>query len=269
MRSESGRWYQPDTKQCVLEITGKNGKPRKPNIADAVKLGLLPSVTTVMQVKAKPGLVRWQISNAIHAALTLPKIAGETDDVWLDRIMDDAEEQAKTAAETGKDFHSAFEAYWKNGTIVTGDTATDNAVAHIAVWRKKTENLFPGVVWHAEVPYLSDFGICGTPDLVGISPNAIIVGDYKTCDLAKHKEPYSEHAMQIATGIDAMCKLHKCNPRDAFGVEFYVDRTSGEMKIHDWYPGDIKRGLAMMDACVRLWMLENRWQDRLEENSKK
>ena len=53
--SESGHWYD-DQGNPAYEIIGANGKQRNTTLRDAKKLGLLPSVTTVLGVAAKPGL---------------------------------------------------------------------------------------------------------------------------------------------------------------------------------------------------------------------
>jgi hypothetical protein len=261
--AESGRWYDPTTRKCVTEITGKNGKARKPNIADAAKLGLLPSVTTTFQVLAKPGLTTWFNKCLIEACLTLPKKDDESLDAFAIRVQADAETIAQNACATGKDFHTAAENYWKAGTLVTGDEAMDKFVAELAVWRKGIEAKFKNVRWIAEAPYIHPIlGIAGTPDLVGVSDDLLIVADYKTMNFKGDKpiEPYPEHGMQIAAGISAL--LPEYGLTKALGVEIYVDRVSGQTKFHEWLPGDIERSLDMLTHTSELWKLLNKWTER-------
>ena len=75
-QSESGHWYDKNGNPAY-EIIGANGKQRNTTLRDAKKLGLLPSVTTVIGAVAKPGLNRWLQEQAILAALTLPRLEGE------------------------------------------------------------------------------------------------------------------------------------------------------------------------------------------------
>ncbi len=77
--SESGHWYTIDGKPKYT-IVGKNGKERNTTLRDARKLNLVPSVTTILDVAAKPGLVNWQVNQGIQAALTLPRKVDETDE---------------------------------------------------------------------------------------------------------------------------------------------------------------------------------------------
>ena len=63
--SEKGHWYTLEGKP-LYTLVGKNGKERNTNLRDARKLNLVPSVTTILDVAAKPGLVNWQINQGIN-----------------------------------------------------------------------------------------------------------------------------------------------------------------------------------------------------------
>lgn len=53
-----------------VENKSKPGSYRDFNLGDARKIKALPSVTTILSLLAKPGLVRWQVEQGIKAALT-------------------------------------------------------------------------------------------------------------------------------------------------------------------------------------------------------
>ena len=103
--SESGHWYHRDGTPCY-EIEGKGGKMRPTTLRDARKLGLVPSVTSIIRLAAAPGLVNWQIEQAILASLTLPRVDGETDEQFIARVRKDAAEQALKARERGTQIHA-------------------------------------------------------------------------------------------------------------------------------------------------------------------
>jgi len=54
---------------------------RNTTVKDAREHGLLPSVTTIIACHARPALEIWKQQNAILAALTLPRIDGESEGV--------------------------------------------------------------------------------------------------------------------------------------------------------------------------------------------
>ena len=68
--SESGHWYTQEG-EPMYTIIGVNGKERNTNLRDARLLGLVPSVTTIMDLIAKPSLENWKINQALNSALTL------------------------------------------------------------------------------------------------------------------------------------------------------------------------------------------------------
>ena len=56
--SESNHWYTRDGVPRYTVI-GKNGKERATTLRDARTENLVPSVTTVLNVAAKPALTQW------------------------------------------------------------------------------------------------------------------------------------------------------------------------------------------------------------------
>ena len=56
--TESTHWYAADGTPAY-RIIGKNGKERNTTVRDARERNLVPSVTTVLGLVAKPGLNTW------------------------------------------------------------------------------------------------------------------------------------------------------------------------------------------------------------------
>jgi hypothetical protein len=84
---------------------------RSVTLRDARKLRLYPSVTNILGVLAKPALDAWKQEQAILAALTLPRIDGETTDDFARRVVSDMGEQVEKAADLGSAIHAACEVY--------------------------------------------------------------------------------------------------------------------------------------------------------------
>ena len=77
--SESNHWYTRDGVPRYT-VVGANGKERNTTLRDARKEGLIPSVTTVLNVAAKPALNQWLQRQVLLAALTLPRRPDEPED---------------------------------------------------------------------------------------------------------------------------------------------------------------------------------------------
>jgi hypothetical protein len=105
---QSGHWYTEEG-QSAHVIVGKTGKERNTTVADARKLGLLPSVTSVLGIMEKPQLTAWKIEQAIMASLTLPKEDNESLEEYAKRVVKDSKESTTRAAEHGTKMHTEME----------------------------------------------------------------------------------------------------------------------------------------------------------------
>jgi hypothetical protein len=105
---DAGHWYTEKGESAHVVI-GKNGNERNTTVADARKMGLLPSVTSVLGIMDKPQLTSWRISVAIESALTLPKSDDESLDDYARRVVEDSKQQTKKAAEHGTRMHEQME----------------------------------------------------------------------------------------------------------------------------------------------------------------
>ena len=106
--SDAGHYYYRDGRPCYT-IIGRNGKERNTNIRDARKLDLVPSVTEAMKVAARPGYEQWKYRQVAMCSLTLTRNPNETDEAFINRILSDANEQGRIAAEKGTAIHGAIE----------------------------------------------------------------------------------------------------------------------------------------------------------------
>lgn len=117
----SGHWYCPETGKACHTVPNKSkpGTFRPTTISDARKGSLLPSVTGILSVIAKPQLVLWLQEQAILAALTLPRERGEIDDAFAARVVQDSKAQVRDAADRGATLHGIAEYYLTYGKVNT------------------------------------------------------------------------------------------------------------------------------------------------------
>src|SRR2546430_6066581 len=108
--SEACHWYTKQGAPCY-EVTAQNGTMRPTTLADARKLDLVPSVTTIINSAAKPGLQQWKLQQMLLAALTLPRLGSESIEDFSQRVILDSEEEGKKAMNRGTELHAAIERF--------------------------------------------------------------------------------------------------------------------------------------------------------------
>jgi hypothetical protein len=117
----NGHWYTAEG-QSAHVVIGKNGNERNTTVADARKMGLYPSVTSILGIMDKPQLTNWKIEQAIMSSLTLPKEENETLEDYARRIVKDSRESTKKAAEHGSRMHECMENILLGRAVSTDET---------------------------------------------------------------------------------------------------------------------------------------------------
>lgn len=194
--AESAHWYTRDGQPMHTVIGSSTGRPRPTNITDARKLNLLPSVTAITRILDKPALTRWKCEQAVLAAMTTPRIEGEPDDVFIDRVLNvekQHEQEAETARNLGTDIHAAIEG------ALNGQRCSEELAAYVGAARRQLEFLKAfdsGVSRVTECVVIGD-GYAGKQDLKILGVGQTIHVDFKTTKNLP-KCAYPENAMQLA-----------------------------------------------------------------------
>ena len=183
--SEACHWYKQDGSPAY-RIEGKNGKERNTTVRDARALGLVPSVTTVLGLVAKPGLSNWLQQQVLLAALTLPRIEGESEENWLQRVMTDSKSTGRDAMDRGTMMHGVLERFYR-GEQDDYPVYVNQVDASIRIHFGHDQT------WEAERSFAFN-GFGGKVDL--IAENIVI--DFKSKDNLDKVEPYHEQIMQLA-----------------------------------------------------------------------
>jgi hypothetical protein len=117
-RSEASHWYYPDGSPChqfPYADKKRAGEMRNTTLADARKLGLVPSVTNLLNVISNPALQQWKLQQLLLAAMTLPRQNGESEEDYVERVIKDSEAYTAKTAEFGHRIHDAIDTYLSNG----------------------------------------------------------------------------------------------------------------------------------------------------------
>jgi len=193
--SQAGHWYAPDGTPRYT-IIGANGKERPTTLRDARKLGLLPSVTEIIKCAAKPGLERWKERQVMLAALTLPRLDGEDDESFCERVLTDSREQARKAAERGEALHAALERHARGGEPYAAEW-----MPHVAAAIEELAKFGISLTGNApERSFGCAIGYGGKVDLHGADATGrAFVIDFKSKDAITDKvDVYDEHGMQLS-----------------------------------------------------------------------
>ena len=169
---------------------------RATTIRDAKRLGLYPSVTSILGILAKPGLEKWKLDQVALACLRTPKQAEESEDYWCNRVRNAAFEQVEQAADLGHhDPRRARSWPWTaNPTPMTCGPYVEPVMA----WKQRS-----GIeIIEREIKLVNQaHGFAGTADvLFRYGQNGIGILDYKTRKTkpGEDVEAYDNQAMQLA-----------------------------------------------------------------------
>lgn len=240
--AESGHWYQLDGTPAYT-VKGKNGKERNTTLADARKLGLVPSVTTVLQAAAKPQLEAWKLTQLLKAQVRLPRIDGETQDEYAQRLIAASKEETISAADIGTEIHADVE------RLFLGEEPrkfADTALAVQALLYRHT-GLREG--WIAEASFACDLGYGGRIDLYHPAGWIVDVKSKSFTDPTSVRA-FDDHGMQLAA-------YRKGIPLDgAKLMNVFVSReVPGLVTFREWEEGESSRHWNMFASLLKYWQL--------------
>lgn len=238
---EGGHWYAQDGTPCYT-IVGKNGKERPTTLRDARQLGLVPSVTGIIRNAAAPALEKWKRNQVLLAALTLPRMPGEQESVWLARVEQDWQAAGRMAADKGTRIHGGIERHY------TGQAPDEDVWDYVKAAKTTVDETIGPQAWSCERSFASPLGYGGKLDL---HCDAWVV-DIKTKDgISESMTLYDEHLMQLAAyrwGVnlpDARCGI------------LYVDRLNPGARLVEATAEDLARGWSMFNALLAYWYAKN------------
>lgn len=245
----SGHWYSK-TGEPRYRIVGKNGKERNTTLRDARELDLVPSVSTILQLEAKPQLTNWLVTQGMLACLTLPRLADEDDQTFMSRAIKDSRQQASQAATRGTYLHGLLENSIRQHGLGTPDGTEEDLgyIAPVIFWLR---DHFGDYTWSVERSFACHLGYGGKLDLTGVHPTKpSVVIDYKCKDFSDpdKKLHYDEHVTQLAAYAYGLGYI---NPRC---VNLFISSTvPGLIVPVEWAADDIARGYKAFLALLSLW----------------
>ena len=249
--AESVHWYKKDGAPQYT-VKAKDGSDRPTTLRDARVMNLVPSVTTILKVAAKPGLEAWKMEQMLLAAMTLPRRVDEQESDFIARIVADSKETAKQAAERGTRIHEEVESHFAGTKSPRGWAVEEALFEHF-----KTH---PDNPWLVERSFACALGFGGKVDLHCVGNEFVkdgVVADIKTKEFSDPKDvvAYDEHLMQLAAyrvGLNL--------PHARCANVFVSVHDIKLIKIIEWSEDDLKRGWEMFQALLNFWKLKNQFR---------
>jgi hypothetical protein len=244
--AESTHWYTRTGDPMYTVPSKKDGSQRPTTLRDARERNLVPSVTTILNIAAKPGLNVWLQEQAILAALTLPRYENEPESVWLKRVVQDSKSQAREAADLGTEIHTAVQGFYE------GKKASAFPI-HVQTCTKAIESHYGARNWVAERAFAHEMGFGGKVDL---HSDGVVI-DIKTKDFSDPSKvvPYDEHLMQLAAYRVGL------GMPEARCANVFISRTNPDLAVvTKWAEEDLQRGWKMFTALLSFWQYKNQYE---------
>ena len=259
--TEAGHWYTL-TGDPAYEIVGANGKLRNTTLRDARKLGLVPSVTTIMGCADKPALNRWKLDQTLMSALTLPRIDGESLEELARRIKADAEDQANKARDIGTAIHGCIESWLKAETF--DQTYTKHVWGAMDAMRDwcGIDEIRPERSFAHPLGYGGKCDVHKKPAIDLHETHNGFVADFKSKDFTADNLPgvYENHSMQLAAYREGFeMPLARC------AIIFVSTAVPGLTHLVEVDEDELQRGWKMFCALLTYWQHKNSYRPQTEE----
>jgi len=253
-QSESGHWYTREG-ESAYSVISKTGKARPTTLRDARTNNLVPSVSGIISVAAKPGLDIWKQQNVLLAALTLPRQTGEPEQSWLERVMMDAKQSSRVAADRGTAIHAIIQSFFE-GELIPETLSMCRPV------EEAIKTHFGELLLLPELSFAHPLGYGGKADLIAKSNHSfegvcIDIKTKETEDISK-AEIYSEHGMQLAAyrqGFN-MPKARCANVFVGYKMVNGITQFTG-VKVVEHEPDSLDRYWLMFTKLLEFWQLKN------------
>lgn len=235
----SNHWYESDGTP-LYEVFKAGSKEKRPTtLADAKKLKLLPSVTTITSIMAKPAVDTWKLNIAMEHAKNLSQFQDR--DQWKNAVLAKAKNDWEAASKRGTEIHDKLENYFQKGLIDIKDEKFIVPALNMLGYE------FNGQKWISEDSFGHREGFGGKIDLYS---KAGIILDFKTKakDIVDRKSLYFDYCIQLAAyrlGLDL--PKAKC-------YNLIISTTKpGTLYLHRWSEEDLQKGLRTFRLMLSLW----------------
>lgn len=247
----ANHWYDQITGAPKYQIERSDGKGlRDVTLKDARKLKLVPSVTTVSSIIAKPQVDQWKLNQLF---LSMFQVAAckldEPQEQYKTRLFAKYQENIGKYSKIGNEVHDKLENIFTTGVVLEQDMELLLPVVELIEDRFCPEEIIP------EKSFAHKLGYGGKIDLIIKNKNRTIIIDFKTkqgAELEKIKL-YDDYAIQLAAyrqAIDPKAECYNC-----------LISVTDKVKpfISPWDEGELTRAWKMFTHLLEYWKLSNNY----------
>ena len=246
-----GHWYDANGKACHTQPKTKGDGERSTDLRDARKLSLIPSVTTILGIFAKPGLERWKMQAVGEVAFDLPRIDGESRKDFGKRCIVKQAAPVEEAADFGTEVHDAIEKYFE------GEPIPDELYTYVKPafdWKQEQGLRF---VEREKILVNTEHGFAGMVDIVCVGQNGEKgVIDWKTRKTFEGRKvtPYDFQIHQIAAYAATHWGAEAVENGEVHGANCYISSTEpGRFKPFGYSPPEIAAAWETFKAACAIW----------------
>lgn len=238
---------------------------RPTHMGDAKKLGLYPSVSSILGILAKPGLEKWKQNQVALASLRITKKGDETEKYFVGRVIEEAFKQVDDAADLGSRIHREIERFWSHDWSKPFEPDPK-----LAVYVSPVINWMIAKDIHVENPEAViinfEHGYAGTSDCPFRWKNGTGIGviDYKSRKTTPGEEieNYDGQATQIAAYGAAYWGEH--NLKYCWGANVYISTTEpGRVDLMMYKPDMLVAEFEAFKHICAIHRHFNQWDPRV------
>lgn len=261
--ASGGHWYHPDGRPCHEVANAKGTGFRNTTVADARKLGLLPSATGVTGVLDKPFLSNWSKEQVGKMAFTHPPVDGEEADSYAKRLIKLAYKQVSDSADFGTAFHETAE------DVLNGKPCPEDWKVYIdPILEWKEADGLEFIEREIVVVNLKQ-GYAGTMDVgAKTKTGAPLVVDWKTRKtyptIPDDKvQPYDGQLMQIGAYAGAYWGEDRVMNEEVFGANAYISSTEpGRFIVKKYTAKQVKDAYVAFTYACGVWRYQKNYDPR-------
>ena len=263
-RGGGGHWYDAEAKpRHTMPLASGEGE-RNTTLRDARKHNLIPSVTTLLGLFAKPGLDRWKQDQLLRIAHENPPLDEESFEDYADRCLVLHEKPVADAADFGTRIHDAIEKFFE------GDPIDDELLPYVKpAFDWKQENQLRFIEREKTMVNLEE-GFAGTVDIVGLGANQEkFVIDWKTRKTKKGVKvsSYDFQIHQIAAYAATYWGADAVDAEQVFGANAYLSSTEpGRFEVIKYSPSELKDAWAVFKSACAIWRSLKGYDPRKQTN---
>lgn len=229
---------------------------RATTLRDAKVNKYLPSVTSILNIPAKPGLDRWKQNQLLDAAWACPV---EDEKGYKLAVVEMAGMKSDAARIKGTEIHAAVENYYESWPHRQPSGEYKLHIANVISELNKYYPVSEGFV--PERSFAHKLGYGGKVDLSYQAEDCIngVVIDFKTKDFTEDADPKKLAYPEMAMQLDAY--RHGLKMPNALMVNVFIDRESGIVKLHEWKEGTY---FEQFKCLLKFWQLSKSYDSSFE-----